>query len=203
MAAAPADGADRAERGLGHLHAGGAAGGRPGAVQRGRDGVLPRRHEQRLGVPARACPSPTRATPSASWVRLYNDDHRAGRASRCRSTTSPAPVVGLNGRVRRGHRNASFTVQGVHPDYEVIEKSEIVEGRFLNPDDQRQRRKVAVIGVKVQQTAVRPGREPAAGETIEISRHPLHRWWACSTRRTRRTRSSRRSTCRSAPPSCC
>ena len=61
-------------------------------------------------------------------------------------------------------------MQGVLPDYELIEKTDMVEGRFINPDDQRERRKVAVIGVKVKETLFRPATPTVIGETIEIAR---------------------------------
>ena len=61
---------------------------------------------------------------------------------------------------------------GVHPEFGEIERSEIVEGRYLNPDDERLRRKVAVIGVKVQRLLFDPGESPT-GKAIEISGIPF------------------------------
>ncbi|GAA5222362.1 ABC transporter permease [Membranihabitans marinus] len=43
-------------------------------------------------------------------------------------------------------KNLSFSVRGVHPDMIKIENAIIESGRFINDEDQRQRRKVAVIG---------------------------------------------------------
>jgi putative ABC transport system permease protein len=114
---------------------------------------------------------PHKGTPIGTWVRIDNEDYRLA-GERVEIEDQASAVVGLNGRVRRGKRNASFSIMGVHPDFGEIERSDIVEGRYLNPDDQRLRRKVGVIGVKVRQLLFDPG-EPAAGETIEISGIPF------------------------------
>jgi putative ABC transport system permease protein len=50
----------------------------------------------------------------------------------------------------RGKR-ASFNVVGVHPAHQFLEKTLITRGRFVNPLDQAEKRKVAVIGSKVRQ----------------------------------------------------
>lgn len=48
-------------------------------------------------------------------------------------------------------KRASFNVMGVHPDHRFLEKTVITRGRFLTEIDQRERRKVAVIGSKVRE----------------------------------------------------
>ncbi|HEY0707369.1 MAG TPA: ABC transporter permease, partial [Polyangia bacterium] len=114
---------------------------------------------------------PFEGNPVGKSVRLYNEDLDLARDKLPIIELSSA-VRSMNGLVRRGLRNASFEVQGVQPDYGAIEKSEIVAGRFLNPDDQSERRKVAVIGVKVQQMLFAPDESPL-GQMIEISRMPF------------------------------
>jgi putative ABC transport system permease protein len=44
----------------------------------------------------------------------------------------------------------NFSVRGVHPDFQFIEASNIVEGRFINQSDIEQARKIIVIGTKVK-----------------------------------------------------
>jgi putative ABC transport system permease protein len=106
--------------------------------------------------------------PVGKRVRLTNDDHRQTRASvplieharvraRLPATTS----------TRRGERRDIFPVVGCLPGNELIEKSELVRGRFVNAQDQNERRKVAVIGVKVE-AAMFPGGEPSLGATLII-----------------------------------
>jgi putative ABC transport system permease protein len=66
-----------------------------------------------------------------------------------------------------GNRHAGFNVRGVHPEYELIEKTTVVSGRYLNEDDLRERRKVAVIGMKVKESLFTQG-EPPLGAIIRI-----------------------------------
>jgi putative ABC transport system permease protein len=114
---------------------------------------------------------PYKGTPAATFVRLENEDYRLTR-ERVEIDDRGSAVAGFNGRVRHGHRNASFTVMGVSPEYGDIERSDVVEGRYLNPDDVDQRRKVAVIGVKVRRLLFAPT-ETAVGQVIEISGIPF------------------------------
>src|SRR6185295_14042892 len=55
-----------------------------------------------------------------------------------------------------------------HPEHEDIEKTLIFAGRYLNDEDLRERRKVAVIGVKVRDTLFAPGEEAQGEQTIYI-----------------------------------
>lgn len=69
--------------------------------------------------------------------------------------------------VTRGVRSASYPVRGVHPQYEGIENTFIVDGRYLNDEDMRLRRKVAVIGVKVRDNLFAPG-EAVVGALLRL-----------------------------------
>jgi putative ABC transport system permease protein len=109
--------------------------------------------------------------PVGKSVRLYNDDHDLAREKLPIVDRSSASV-GINGRVRRGMQTASFNVQGVMPEFELIEKTDMVQGRFINPDDQSERRKVAVIGAKVRENLFARDAQ-VIGEIIEISRIPF------------------------------
>jgi putative ABC transport system permease protein len=50
--------------------------------------------------------------------------------------------------VRHAARRAEFEVIGTHPEQRHLQKTVVLEGRFLNPVDVAERRKVAVIGSK-------------------------------------------------------
>jgi putative ABC transport system permease protein len=69
--------------------------------------------------------------------------------------------------VTRGAHSASYPVKGVHPDHEDIEKTIVFEGRYINDQDLQERRKVAVVGVKVRDTLFAPG-EQAIGQSIRL-----------------------------------
>ena len=72
--------------------------------------------------------------------------------------------------VRRGQRRDVFPVVGCLPGSELIEKSELLRGRFINVQDQQDRRKVAMIGVKVERALFPrgPRPDPAVGGSILI-----------------------------------
>lgn len=65
----------------------------------------------------------------------------------------------------------NFDIRSVHPDYGKIEKLIIREGRFINPFDIEQTKKVAAIGVGIKQ-ALFKGNE-ALGEYIQINGIPF------------------------------
>lgn len=69
--------------------------------------------------------------------------------------------------VRHGTRSAQFDIRGCHPEHLHLEKTILLEGRFINPVDVEQRRKVAVIGPEVRQLLF--GAEPFLGEYIQIN----------------------------------
>ncbi len=68
--------------------------------------------------------------------------------------------------VAYGTKHASFDLRGVHPGHRYLEKTEMVRGRFLNDEDVRLRRKVAVIGERVRQSLF--GEKNPIGEYIQI-----------------------------------
>ncbi|SDL36458.1 putative ABC transport system permease protein [Catalinimonas alkaloidigena] len=70
--------------------------------------------------------------------------------------------------VRRGDYYSSFNVRAVHPDHRYLEKTEMVKGRYLNPIDLNERRKVAVIGTKVAEILYPNGEEPM-GTEIDVN----------------------------------
>ena len=54
------------------------------------------------------------------------------------------------GQIVYNNETGNFRVQGVLPDYQFIENSDILSGRFLNESDIQESKKVAVIGNKVK-----------------------------------------------------
>ena len=72
--------------------------------------------------------------------------------------------------VYRGE-TSNYNIRCVHPDHQHLEKTIVTEGRFLNPIDIREFRKVAVIGDRVHAQLFK-GR-PAIGEYIKINGIPF------------------------------
>lgn len=69
--------------------------------------------------------------------------------------------------VVRGTKSGGFSVNGDIPEFSVIQSISIRSGRFLNRFDLDERRKVAVIGPRVQELLFEKGEEPI-GEEIRI-----------------------------------
>ncbi len=74
--------------------------------------------------------------------------------------------------VSYGAVTSSFDVRSVHPDHQFLEKTLVTDGRFLNPDDLTEFRKVAVIGIRVKNQLFGPTK-PALGEYIQVKGVPF------------------------------
>lgn len=70
--------------------------------------------------------------------------------------------------VARGDKTDAFGVSGDVPEFLQIEPVVIDRGRFLNPSDLAESRKVAVIGQRVQEALFKPDEDPI-GESLRIS----------------------------------
>jgi putative ABC transport system permease protein len=69
--------------------------------------------------------------------------------------------------VSRGTKSSAFSVVGDFPEIARVQSVRLVAGRFLNPYDLAERRKVAVIGSRVQEVLFQRGENPL-GEHIRI-----------------------------------
>jgi putative ABC transport system permease protein len=74
-------------------------------------------------------------------------------------------------RVSAGTLDSTFDIRSVHPDHQHLEKTLITEGRFLNDLDIEEHRKVAVIGVRVEEALF--GKESGLGRYIDINGIPF------------------------------
>ena len=69
--------------------------------------------------------------------------------------------------VSRGRRSGAFSVMGDHPEIQRIQSLRVDSGRFLNPLDVDDSRKVAVIGTRVRDVLFARG-EKVVGEQVVI-----------------------------------
>lgn len=69
--------------------------------------------------------------------------------------------------VTRGIKAGAFSVFGDYPEWNEIDPVTITGGRFLNDSDLKEKRKVAVIGNKVQEILFDPSENPV-GQYIQI-----------------------------------
>ena len=66
-----------------------------------------------------------------------------------------------------GMMSGTFNVKGVHPDYFQIETQKLFHGRLLNEMDERERRKVCLIGTKVKEVLFKE--EDPCGSYIRVN----------------------------------
>ena len=66
-----------------------------------------------------------------------------------------------------GMMSGTFSVKGVHPDYFQIETQKLFHGRLLNEVDERERRKVCLIGTKVKEVLFKE--EDPCGSYIRVN----------------------------------
>ena len=83
---------------------------------------------------------------------------------------SPGQPSGLT--IERGRNSVSFTVMADEPEFTAIKAYRFEGGRFINPLDVAERRKVAVIGLRAREELFEPG-EQAMGEYIRIGGVPF------------------------------
>jgi putative ABC transport system permease protein len=105
-------------------------------------------------------------------VQFTNEDYDAirGGVKGVERITSRYFIRGTLTVAWRGE-TSSFDVRSVHPDHQYLEKTIVTEGRFLNPTDVEQHRKVAVIGERVKAQLFKGA--PAMGEYLEIKGVPF------------------------------
>lgn len=115
---------------------------------------------------------PYRGLQPGRRVQFTNDDYEDIKANMrgLDHVTGRFFVRGVLKIVYRG-QTASYNVRAVHPDHQYMEKTIVTEGRFINPLDIREYRKVAVIGDRVKAQLMK-GR-PAIGEYIELNGIPF------------------------------
>jgi len=73
---------------------------------------------------------------------------------------------GVNNVIRK-EKAASYFIQGDYPDYNLIDPSNILQGRFVNDRDILEKRKVIVIGKSVYEEMFDKGEDPI-GEYMKI-----------------------------------
>jgi putative ABC transport system permease protein len=73
--------------------------------------------------------------------------------------------------VTAGGQQSTFDIRSVHPDHQHLEKTIVTRGRFLNDLDVSEYRKVAAIGVRVEEALF--GEGDALGQYINVNGIPF------------------------------
>ena len=105
-----------------------------------------------------------------SWTMQMADLEAIREAFPCIKAISPEASVwsSEDKNVIYGSRGGSFTVKGVLPEYNEIEKSKIIKGRFINATDIATNRKVCLLGRKVYTTMFEKGENPI-GKMVKVN----------------------------------
>ena len=70
--------------------------------------------------------------------------------------------------VVKGEKNGSYRVKGCYPEYDLIEKSKMIYGRYINDIDIAEKRKVCVIGERIYEVLFQKGEDPT-GKQVRVN----------------------------------
>jgi len=115
---------------------------------------------------------PYRGLRPGRTVQFTNEDHETIRES-VRGVEHITSRFFIRGNLTVAYKGetSSYNVRSVHPDHQYLEKTIITEGRFINPLDIEEFRKVAVIGNGVKAQLFKG--QPALGEYIKVNGIPF------------------------------
>jgi putative ABC transport system permease protein len=101
-------------------------------------------------------------------IQLTNQDHDAvaRKVPGVEHITSRGNVPG-SVTVRYGSEYGNFSLRAVHPAHQYLERTKVLDGRYLNELDIAEHRKVAVVGLLVEQALFKGA--PGIGREIEIN----------------------------------
>lgn len=118
---------------------------------------------------SRSTALPYKGMPSGREVQLTTEDIETIRVQ-VPEVDILAPRLGFRNTAiaTRGSRTEAFTVTGDTPQIALIRSYRITAGRFLNPLDLQERRKVAVIGPRAMEVLFEKGETPI-GKSIEVN----------------------------------
>ncbi len=106
---------------------------------------------------------------SGRRIRYTEDDILAIESNFADKIEYMAPRIYVtNGEISRNGKTGTFDIRGESPDFVHIEAFDVVQGRFINPLDMENRRKVIVIGKYVKDLLFEKDEE-AIGQHIRIS----------------------------------
>lgn len=110
---------------------------------------------------------PFKGLPAGRGFNMNNEDFIAIR-QQISSAEIIAPRNQLGGHrgsneVVRGKNTAAFGVMGDYPEIQHIEPIDVAKGRFINKLDIRDRRKIAIIGPRVEEVLFEKDEDPIGG----------------------------------------
>ncbi|MDO5616568.1 MAG: ABC transporter permease [Cruoricaptor ignavus] len=90
-------------------------------------------------------------------VSLNNDDYESIISSSPEKVQYSTPRYSTSLTVKYGKESGSYQISGVNPEEKNIENRQVLDGRYLNINDIKQKQNVAVIGRMVQRDLIKDG----------------------------------------------
>ncbi|MFX0555447.1 ABC transporter permease [Maribacter sp. CXY002] len=104
-------------------------------------------------------------------IQLTNEDVDYIKKSFPKDVEYISPRIYQNISARYKSETGSYNVQAVYPEHQIIEKTIVNKGRFINTNDQLNKSKVAVIGRKVAEDLFK--KEDPIGKFVEFNGLPF------------------------------
>lgn len=103
---------------------------------------------------------------SGRWIRLTKSDAEEIRDS-IPLVAAISPEMMVDATVSRGSRQKEYMLRGVWPEYSRVRNMNLVAGRWINEEDDRFARRVAVVGATVAREIF--GNRSPIGEELSIN----------------------------------
>lgn len=101
-------------------------------------------------------------------IQLKNEDYTLATTDPNQELEFSSPTYQIfAGLISYQNESGSYRVEGVLPDYQFLEKAELIEGRFINANDISSKEKYVVIGNRVKKDLFKD--EAPIGKYIKVS----------------------------------
>lgn len=101
-------------------------------------------------------------------IQLKNEDYKLAKEETNQEIEFASPTYQIfAGLISYENESGNYRVEGILPDYQFLEKADIIEGRFINFNDVRDNEKYAVIGNRAKKDLFQE--ESPIGKNINVS----------------------------------
>lgn len=100
-------------------------------------------------------------------IQLQNNDYDLVTENSRQEIEFKSPLYQIySGLTSHKNESGSYRVEGILPDYQFLEKADIIEGRFINASDNKAKEKYVVIGNRVKKDLFKE--ESPIGKQVKI-----------------------------------
>ncbi|MCK9450815.1 MAG: ABC transporter permease [Bacteroidales bacterium] len=106
-------------------------------------------------------------------IRMKNDDYSyLGSQIKGIDKISGRYNIWSGNTISYKNESGSYSIRGIHPDYQKVEQLTLVKGRFINENDQQHSRKTVLISKLVDEALFKEGEE-SLGKYVSINKIPF------------------------------